>query len=80
MLDYSGMMLFGGLAILLGGIFCIVGGGLNLSIFMDSPQAQPLIQSLGRTGARLFYLVLGVVFILAGGFMTFRGVQLFQQP
>jgi len=79
MLDYSAFMLFGGLAILAGGILSVVGGGLNLSIFMDSPKAQPLIQSLGRTGARLFYVVLGVVFILAGGFMTFRGIQLFQQ-
>ena len=49
-----------------------------MRIFMDNPKVQPIIQSLGRTGARLFYIVLGIVFILAGGFMTFRGIQMFQ--
>jgi len=79
MLDYSAVMLFGGLAILIGGLLSIGGAVLNLSVFMDSPKVQPIIQSLGRTGARLFYIVLGIVFVLAGGFMTFRGIQLFQQ-
>jgi hypothetical protein len=72
------LMLFGGLTILIGGLISIGGSLLNLSIFMDSPKVQPIIQSLGRTGARVFYIVLGVVFVLAGAFMTYRGIQLFQ--
>ena len=76
-MDWKAVLLFGGLAILAGGILSLGGAVLNLSIFMDNPKVQPIIQSLGRTGARLFYIVLGVVFLLAGGFMTFRGIQLF---
>jgi hypothetical protein len=73
------LMLFGGLTILIGGILSAGGAILNLGIFMDHPKVQPIIQSLGRTGARVFYIVLGMIFILAGTFMTYRGIQLFQE-
>jgi hypothetical protein len=73
------LMFFGGLLILVGGLISVGGAVLNLRIFMESEKVQPIIQSLGRTGARIFYIVLGIVFILAGSFMTYRGIQLFQQ-
>ena len=72
------LMLFGGLLILVGGILSAGGAILNLPIFMDNEKVQPIIKSLGRTGARIFYIVLGAIFILAGGFMTYRGIQMMQ--
>jgi len=41
---------------------------LNLDVFMDSPKAEPFVRSLGRTGARVFYIVLGAVFVALGIF------------
>jgi hypothetical protein len=71
--------LFVGLMPLAGGCMAIGGAALNLDVFLNHPKAQPFVQSLGRLGARLFYIVLGACFAAVGGFLVFRGIQLFQQ-
>jgi hypothetical protein len=70
------VMLFGGLGILVGGLMSLGAAILDLEVFFSHPKAQPLVNSLGRVGARVFYAGLGAVFILAGAFCTYRGLQL----
>jgi len=67
-----------GATCLIGGLISIGGSALNLDVFLNSAKAQPIVQSLGRTGARLFYIALGIAFSALGAFLVFRGMQLFQ--
>lgn len=50
--------------LLLAGGISVGGAALNLDVFMNSPKAEPFVKGLGRTGARIFYIVLGL--LLAG--------------
>jgi hypothetical protein len=50
-------LLFIGLTALVGGLISMGGAALNVDIFFNSPRAQPIVESLGRTGARVFYIV-----------------------
>jgi small neutral amino acid transporter SnatA (MarC family) len=72
-------VLFIGLAALAGGVMSIGGAALNLDVFFNSPKAQPFVDALGRTGARVFYLVFGLFVAALGLGMTIYGVQLWQQ-
>ncbi len=65
-----------GLTGLVAGLMCIGAAGLNLEAFFSHPSARPIVKALGRIGARVFYAVLGVVFLLIGVFCTVRGLQL----
>jgi hypothetical protein len=49
---------------------------LNMGVFLDHPTAKPIVKALGRTGARIFYALLGAVFLVIGVFCTHRALQL----
>lgn len=49
-----------------GGLFAIFAGVFNWGWFFDDPKAQPLVRRLGRIGARLFYIGLGMFLTLIG--------------
>lgn len=48
------------------GIFSVVAAVLNLEWYFQTSAAQTFVKWLGRTGARLFYVLLGVGLILCG--------------
>jgi hypothetical protein len=54
------LLIFG----ILAGIFSIAGGIFNWDFFMNNSRARFFVDIFGRDGARLFYIVLGVVVIL----------------
>ncbi len=53
-----------------GGLVAVGGGALNVDAFMDSPKAEPFVKALGRTGARLFYIVVGLAMMAFGGLIV----------
>ena len=61
--------LYVGLTLIVAGLLAAGGAALNLDAFMESPKAEPFVRSLGRTGARLFYIVLGAAFVVLGIFI-----------
>ena len=75
-MDFSHILLFGGLTLFVAGLMSIGAAALNVEAFFEHPTAQPFVSSLGRTGARIFYIVLGAVFALIGGFMAVWGLQI----
>jgi hypothetical protein len=54
------LLIFG----ILAGIFSIAGVVFNWDFFMNNSRARFFVNLFGREGARLFYIVLGVVVIL----------------
>ena len=48
------------------GVFSVVAAVLNLEWYFQTSAAQTFVRWLGRTGARLFYVLLGVGLILCG--------------
>ena len=59
-----------GWALVAGGLLAIGGAALNLDAFMNSPKAEPFVNAFGRTGARLFYIVLGLAIMALGGLIV----------
>lgn len=45
------------------GIFAMLGSILNWDFFFESRKAKTFVNILGRKGARIFYLILGIVVI-----------------
>ncbi len=56
-----------GLVLIAGGAFALCGAGFNWDWFMDHPKARFFSGIFGRTGARLFYGLLGVGLVVLGG-------------
>ncbi len=54
----------GFLLCILGGFFAIAGAAFNWDWFMQNPKANVFVHLLGRTGARVFYIIVGVSAIL----------------
>jgi len=52
--------------ILLVGLFSILGGILDWNWFMNNWRARFFVNILGRNGARLFYIGLGVFLVVLG--------------
>jgi hypothetical protein len=50
----------------LAGIFTMCGGLFNWNWFVLSRRARLIVRILGRGGARIFYVVVGVVFLVVG--------------
>ena len=75
-MDFSHIMLFGGLTLFVAGLMSIGAAAINVDAFFEHPAAQQFVSSMGRTGARIFYVVLGAVFGLIGGLMALRGLQI----
>ena len=49
-----------------GGLFAILGSIFNWDFFFENRRAQLFMDLLGRTGARIFYVLLGLLlFFLA---------------
>ena len=55
------------------GAFCLLGATTNGDWFFTNWKARPVVNTLGRTGARVFYVLLGTAF-LAGGVLHLFGI------
>jgi hypothetical protein len=65
---------------LAGGPFAFMGAIMGWEWFLSDSTARPVVERLGRTGARIFYAALGVG-LTAFGFWSFlRGWYLGQVP
>ena len=47
------------------GLFCLICGIFNFEWFFRTRKAQRFVNLIGRTGARIFYIVLGALCIVA---------------
>jgi hypothetical protein len=54
------------LLFVIGGIASIRGGAMNLDGFMNNDRAKFIGMFLGRTGARIFYVVIGTALTIFG--------------
>ena len=50
----------------LGGIFSICGAIFNWDFFLENYKARPVVKLIGRTGARVFYVLIGLFCIFCG--------------
>ncbi len=50
----------------LGGIFSICGAVFNWDFFFENYKARPVVKLIGRNGARVFYVLLGLFVIFCG--------------
>lgn len=55
-----------GLIFVAAGLFALCGGIFNWDWFMNHRKAQFLINLVSRTGARIFYAVFGLAFVVFG--------------
>ncbi len=60
-----------GLLLALAGLFAIAGGVFNWEWFMSNRKARTLVRLLGRSGARIFYCLLGSAITILGLLITF---------
>ncbi len=59
-------MLIYGLVILLAGLFSIVCAAFDFDWFMNNHRASLFVKLFKRNGARVFYIVLGIVLCIMG--------------
>lgn len=50
----------------LGGIFSICGAIFNWDFFFENYKARPVVKLIGRNGARVFYVLVGLFCIFCG--------------
>ena len=60
-----------GLLLTLPGLFAIAGGVFNWEWFMNARKARNVVKFLGRSGARIFYCILGSAITVLGLLITF---------
>jgi len=65
----SQWQLWWGVMLLIGGLLSVGGALLNVDAFMNAPQAEGFVEALGRTGARIFYVILGCILTVLGLFV-----------
>ena len=53
------------------GFYSIAGAALNWEWFMGDPKAKVFARLFGRTGTRVFYIILGVGVLIFGFFGMF---------
>jgi predicted small integral membrane protein len=58
-----------GLVLIAAGVFSIVGGVANWDWFMDHRKARFFVKLFTRTGARIFYCILGAAIVVLGVLM-----------
>lgn len=51
---------------LAGGLTCLAAAILNPAVFYEHPRATILVDLLGRTGTRIFYLLVGLGLLYYG--------------
>ncbi|NOR89625.1 MAG: hypothetical protein GQ524_05165 [Anaerolineales bacterium] len=56
------------------GLFSFAGGLFNWNWFMNTRRARALVRSIRPVGARVFYMVLGMIVIVFGVFVSFNGI------
>lgn len=54
------------LLMLAAGVFCIFCAVKDYDFFMESSKAALFVKLFGRNGARVFYIILGIVILVAG--------------
>ena len=62
-----------GLVGIAAGLFCVVAAYKDWERFFTHHKAKFIVKMLGREGARVFYTVVGCVFIAGGMFALLRG-------
>ena len=63
-----------GLILVAAGVFSICGAVFDWEWFINSRKAQLWVTLLGRTGARIFYAVLGAILCVVGIAATFAKI------
>jgi uncharacterized membrane protein YidH (DUF202 family) len=63
-----------GLILIAVGLFSLGGGLFNWNWFMNTRRARALVRSIRPVGARVFYIVLGMIVIAFGVFIAFNGI------
>lgn len=64
-----------GLLLAAAGVFSFCGGALDWSFFMESRKARFFVAILSRTGARIFYVLLGLALVVFGVLMALGIVE-----
>ena len=59
-----------GLLLIAVGLFSVCGGAFDWDFFLNSRKAQFYVSIFGRTGARIFYVILGIAFAVLGTMMA----------
>ncbi len=59
-----------GLILVAAGLFSICGAAFDWDFFINSRKARLFVSILGRTGARVFYAILGLVIAVLGTLIT----------
>ena len=59
------------LLLVLAGLFAMAGGVFDWEWFMNNSKAQAFVNWLGRGGARVFYIILGLAIVILGLLITF---------
>ncbi|MDP6626848.1 MAG: Imm17 family immunity protein [Methanopyri archaeon] len=59
-------MKYMGWLISLVGLFAVVGAAFDLPVFMQHPKARRLSMAFGYSGARIFYILFGLILIIVG--------------
>ena len=59
-----------GLILVAAGLFSICGAAFDWDFFINSRKAQLFVTMFGRTGARIFYGVLGLAIVVLGALIT----------
>ena len=63
-----------GFFVILAGVFSTFCAYRNYDWFMKSSKAWLFVKLFGRDGARIFYMILGVLLIFGGFYFMFAGV------
>ena len=59
-----------GLILVAGGLFSICGAAFDWDFFINSRKARFFVTIFGRTGARIFYGLLGLAIVVLGVLIT----------
>ncbi len=57
------------------GLFSAVCAAFDFEWFMNHRKARFFVKILGRTGARIFYIVLGAAILVLGGLILFGVIK-----
>jgi hypothetical protein len=58
-----------------GGLFSVCGAVFDWDFFFNNYRARPIVAMLGRTGARVFYALLGAAIMILGILLATGTIQ-----
>jgi small neutral amino acid transporter SnatA (MarC family) len=64
-----------GILVILSGLFSLISSIKNWNFFFENTRARFIVRILGRTGARIFYGILGSALVLMGILLTFNLIK-----